>query len=126
MSQIFHNNQSLFFSLVSVLAKPCGIAAVAGIGNQKIAVIYHVTVSPDNSLPWVYFFYPCWIDGVVKAGRQGCLSAWRIGQQHSKLNIRLTLFELDDSLGGHGVKITAMTDYKVDCVIIGNMPLYAL
>lgn len=67
ISQVFNVYQPLSRSGLGVFQQLTGISGIAGIGDQIVAVVHHVTIGPDDCQPFGDLFGNKWVKGTVKA-----------------------------------------------------------
>ena len=69
------------------------------VGNQVIAVFYHIAIGPDNGGAFGDSFHPRRVERAVKAGRCECRTVIRmIREQQFKRHLRAALFCYLDAL----------------------------
>lgn len=121
-------DQTSLFPSAGVFHQVSGIAGrVPCVGNQEVAVVYHVAVGPDNGNSLWDGFRAGRIEGAVKALRGRNRAVRRmIWQQERERHLRVALFGNLDRLGRKPVKAAIVTYKESRYTIVNNVAFHRL
>lgn len=119
-------NEPAPFSFLRVLHQLTGIAGrMPDVGDQKITVLHHVAIRPDNSQFSRYTLHPRWIKGAVKAFWHFARPFRRVvGPQVNQSYIGVPLFCLLYCLSGQPIEPSIAAHNKFCHAILQDMPLH--
>ena len=119
-------NKSALLPFPRVLHQFAGIAGrVPDVGDQKITMVYHISVRPDDGQLPRHTFHPRWAEGAVKSLRRFLRPFRRvvrpqIGQDY----IRMPFLCLPHGLSCQTVKTSVTPHHKLCYAIVGDMALH--